>query len=67
MATILERLKKVIAEDLGVDEVLEGKPSPVDVYDAVTWSAIIPLSIESVAKEGLPVSIPDFAGGRSRI
>jgi predicted dehydrogenase len=34
--------------------------SPIDVYDAVTWSSIMPLSAESVARGGAPVPIPDF-------
>ncbi len=37
--------------------------TPQDVYDAATWSAIIPLSFESV-KIGMPVEFPDFTSGR---
>jgi hypothetical protein len=37
-----------------------GDRPPVDVYDAVTWSSIVPLSAESVAKKGAPVEIPIF-------
>ena len=37
--------------------------TPQDVYDAATWSAIFPLSIESVAK-GAPVEFPDFTNGK---
>ncbi|NPV78653.1 MAG: Gfo/Idh/MocA family oxidoreductase [Firmicutes bacterium] len=48
-----------------VDAILQGTRPPIDVYDAVTWSSIIPLSIESVKKKGAPVEIPDFTkGGR---
>jgi len=32
----------------------------VDVYDAVTWSSVFPLSAESVQRGGQPVAIPDF-------
>src|SRR5262249_52197401 len=32
-----------------------------DVCDAVTWSALIPLSVESVARGSVPVAIPSFA------
>ncbi len=39
---------------------------PQDVYDAADWSAIVPLSIESVAKGGRQVSFPDFTDGRWR-
>ncbi|MCL6519662.1 MAG: Gfo/Idh/MocA family oxidoreductase [Armatimonadetes bacterium] len=38
--------------------------TPQDVYDAVTWSAIIPLSFESVKNGGTPVEFPDFTSGR---
>jgi hypothetical protein len=37
---------------------------PQDVYDAADWSAIVPLSIASVAKGGKPVKFPDFTRGR---
>ncbi len=33
---------------------------PIDVYDAVTWSSIFPLSIENVKRNGEPVDVPDF-------
>ena len=32
----------------------------VDVYDAVAWSSIFPLSMESRAGNGKPVAVPDF-------
>jgi predicted dehydrogenase len=38
--------------------------TPQDVYDAATWSAVVPLSMESVARNGAPVAFPDFTGGR---
>lgn len=38
----------------------EGRPSPIDVVDAATWSSIIPLSAESVRRGGEPVEVPDF-------
>ncbi|MFQ5790875.1 MAG: Gfo/Idh/MocA family protein [Acidobacteriota bacterium] len=41
-----------------------GGHSPVDVYDAVTWSSIIPLSAESIRGGGKPVDIPDFTRGK---
>lgn len=37
---------------------------PIDVYDAATWSAITPLSEQSVAEGGEPQSVPDFTQGR---
>ncbi len=42
------------------EAVLERRPPAVDVYDAVTWSCINPLSEVSAAKNGDPVPIPDF-------
>lgn len=41
-----------------------GGPSPVNVYDAVTWSSIIPLSAASIRAGGKPVDIPDFTRGK---
>jgi len=38
--------------------------APQDVYDAATWSAVFPLSIQSVAKGGQPVEFPDFTANR---
>jgi predicted dehydrogenase len=39
-------------------------PTPVDVYDAATWSVIIPLSEQSVAAKSAPVDFPDFTRGK---
>jgi len=41
----------------------EGLPLDQDVYDAATWSAIGPLSEQSVARRGEPVEVPDFTRG----
>jgi predicted dehydrogenase len=40
--------------------ILEGTRPPIDVYDAVTWSSITPLSIQSVARNGTPMDVPNF-------
>jgi predicted dehydrogenase len=37
---------------------------PQDVYDAVTWSAITPLSETSIRLGGETVDFPDFTGGK---
>lgn len=37
---------------------------PQDVYDAVTWSVITPLSEESIKKGGASVDFPDFTKGK---
>ena len=36
----------------------------LDVYDAATWSAVVGLSAESVAKRSASVAFPDFTRGR---
>jgi predicted dehydrogenase len=38
--------------------------TPIDVYDSVTMSAVIPLSEESIRKGGTPIPCPDFTRGR---
>ncbi len=38
--------------------------TPVDVYDAATWSVIVPLSERSVAAKSAPVDFPDFTRGK---
>ncbi|MBS1544214.1 MAG: Gfo/Idh/MocA family oxidoreductase [Bacteroidetes bacterium] len=38
--------------------------TPQDVYDAVTWSAITPLSETSIELGGQSVDFPDFTGGQ---
>jgi predicted dehydrogenase len=37
---------------------------PIDVYDAAAWSAIAPLSEESIKKGSAPIQIPDFTRGK---
>lgn len=41
-----------------------GHPLDMDVYDAAAWSAVTPLSEESVRRRGQPVDFPDFTRGR---
>lgn len=52
-----------IVEDF-VRAVVDGKRPAIDVYDAVTWSSVFPLSCESVARGGRPVAVPEFRGKR---
>lgn len=40
-----------------------GKPMPIDVYDAAAWMAITTVSEASIAAGGLPQAIPDFTSG----
>jgi predicted dehydrogenase len=48
-----------IIEDF-VSAIVDGTPPAIDVYDAVTWSSIYPLSLASVRDGGRPQAIPDF-------
>ncbi|MCX8038835.1 MAG: gfo/Idh/MocA family oxidoreductase, partial [Candidatus Sumerlaeia bacterium] len=41
-----------------------GTRAPVDVYDAVTWSAIMPLTAASIQAKSRPVEVPDFTRGQ---
>jgi len=40
-----------------------GVPTDSDVYDAAAWSAIVDLSVESVADKSRPKDFPDFTRG----
>lgn len=46
-----------------VDCLKEGKPMPIDVYDAAAWMCITELSEASIAQGGMPQAIPDFTSG----
>ena len=39
-------------------------PMPIDIYDAVAWSAITPLSEKSIAEGFQTLEFPDFTNGR---
>ncbi len=47
-----------------IDCLRHGRYPDIDVYDAATWSAITPLSIESVHQGCEPHVMPDFTRGR---
>ena len=47
-----------------VEAVKQRTPTPLDVYDAASWSAITPLSEESIAQGSRPVEFPDFTRGQ---
>jgi hypothetical protein len=38
-------------------------PLPIDIYDAVAWSAISPLSEQSIAQGNATLDFPDFTAG----
>ena len=39
-------------------------PMPIDIHDAIAWSAITPLSEQSIAQNHATLPFPDFTGGR---
>ena len=41
-----------------------GEPMPIDIYDAVAWSAITPLSEQSITEGNKTLNFPDFTGGK---
>ncbi len=47
-----------------IDALHKGRPTDIDVYDAVAWSAVVGLSEQSVANNGRPMDFPDFTRGR---
>ena len=47
-----------------VESIKHKTPTPLDVYDAVTWSAISPLSEQSIELGNQTVEFPDFTGGQ---
>jgi hypothetical protein len=42
----------------------EGLPPDMDVYDAAAWSAVGPLSVDSVSRGSAPIEFPDFTQGK---
>lgn len=44
--------------------VRDGKPMPIDVYDAVSWMCVTALSEQSIALGSRPVEFPDFTRGQ---
>lgn len=49
-----------------VEALKQEAPMPIDIYDAITWSAITPLSEQSIALGFQTIDFPDFTGGRWR-
>jgi predicted dehydrogenase len=47
-----------------VESIKRGVPTPMDVYDAATWSAITPLSEMSIDLGNQTVEFPDFTSGQ---
>lgn len=49
-----------------VNSIRLGNHPAIDVYEAVSWSCLIPLSQESLEKSSVPVQIPDFCQSRNQ-
>lgn len=47
-----------------IESVKRQVPTPMDVYDAAAWSAITPLSEQSIELGNATVEFPDFTGGQ---
>lgn len=47
-----------------IESIKRKKPTPMDVYDAASWSAIVPLSETSIELGNETVEFPDFTGGQ---
>jgi predicted dehydrogenase len=47
-----------------VEAVKRKLPAPLDAYDAAAWSAITPLSENSISNNGEPQDFPDFTRGQ---
>jgi hypothetical protein len=47
-----------------IESVKNRTAPPIDVYDAAAWSAISPLSEQSIAQGSAAVPIPDFTRGK---
>ena len=48
---------------LFIEAVRHGTQPPIDVYDSVLMSCIVPLSGDSIKAGSMPVKVPDFTGG----
>ena len=47
-----------------IESIKNKTATPLDVYDAATWSAISPLSEQSISLGSQTVDFPDFTGGQ---
>lgn len=47
-----------------IEAVKANAPMPIDIYDAVAWSAITPLSEQSIAEDYRTLEFPDFTEGK---
>lgn len=47
-----------------IESIKNEKPTPIDVYDSAAWSAITPLSEQSISLGNQTVDFPDFTSGQ---
>jgi predicted dehydrogenase len=47
-----------------IESIKRGVDTPLDAYDAAAWSAVTPLSEQSIAMGNAPMEFPDFTRGR---
>ncbi len=47
-----------------IESIKRKTPTPLDVYDAATWSSIAPLSEQSIELGHQTIEFPDFTGGQ---
>lgn len=47
-----------------IEAIKRKQPTPMDVYDAAAWSAITPLSEQSIELGHQTIEFPDFTGGQ---
>ncbi len=47
-----------------IESIKRKRPTPMDVYDAAAWSAITPLSEQSIELGHETIEFPDFTGGQ---
>lgn len=47
-----------------IEALKAGAAMPIDIYDAVAWSAITPLSEQSIAEANRTIDFPDFTEGK---
>ena len=47
-----------------IESIKRKEPTPIDVYDLVSWSVITPLSEQSIAQGSAPIKFPDFTRGK---
>lgn len=45
------------------ERIANGRPLPIDVYDAAAWMCVTALSEKSIAQNGAPQEVPDFTHG----